>query len=481
MTTAAEWSQHAARASQSGRVDEAIAAWHRAVSIDPRRADDWFNLAYFLRVSRRFPEASAAYGEALRYGVARPEEAYVNRAVILSEHLDRPGEAIEALQAALAVEPTFLPALLNLGNLLEDHGDSEAARAAYERALAVDPVNGRALARRAAILVHTGDVSRAIDQLRPLSARVSLDPVDHAEINFALGQALDAAQDYDAAWIAFTDANRSAAAAMPAATRYDPAAHERYIAALKRQFPLPVRAEPSERGASLFVCGMFRSGSTLAEQMLGRHAAITPGGELDFIPALVAGALHPYPTTLARADRRALTAVRNAYLDARDQLHPRARLVTDKRPDNFLHLGLITAIMPDAQVIHTVRDPRDTILSVFFQYFDNSVSYSNDLTQIAHWFRNYQSLMRFWQERLSIPIHQVDYDRLVHDPRAEIDAVLTSLGLPWDEQCLAPERANNLVRTASVWQVRASLHTRSSKRWQNYARHLAPLEDLLPV
>src|SRR5687768_5684856 len=121
---------------------------------------------------------------------------------------------------------------------------------------------------------------------------------------------------------------------------------------------------------------MFRSGSTLVEQLLGRHPAVTPGGELEFIPALIAEDLQPYPASLAELSPKRAAELREKYLAQLDALHPGAKHVTDKRPDNFLHIGLIKTLFPGARIVHTARNPLDNLLSVYFLYFARSVSYS---------------------------------------------------------------------------------------------------------
>jgi hypothetical protein len=216
---------------------------------------------------------------------------------------------------------------------------------------------------------------------------------------------------------------------------------------------------------------MFRSGSTLAEQILGRHSAVTVGGELEFIPALIRDRLPRYPLVDApAADLRA-----SYQADLARALGTPAGLVTDKRCDNVLHIGLIKTIFPDARIIHTFRQPLDNFLSVYFLHFDHSISYGLDLDDIAHWYDGYRRLMAHWRALYPESIHDLDYDATVADPRAAIAPLLDFCGLPWEDACLASHAATNAVRTGSVWQVRQPLHARSSGRWRNYEAELGDL------
>ena len=154
-------------------------------------------------------------------------------------------------------------------------------------------------------------------------------------------------------------------------------------------------------------------------------------------------------------------------------------LVTDKRPDNFLHIGLAKALFPDARIVHTVREPLDNLLSLWFLHLDPAMAYALDLEDAAHWHGQYRRLMAHWKALWPGDVFDLDYDALVADLRPNVAALLDFLGLGWDEKCLAFHAADNVVKTASAWQVREPLYRRSSGRWRHYARHLGPLRAAL--
>ena len=296
---------------------------------------------------------------------------------------------------------------------------------------------------------------------------------DEAEISFALASALDATGNYEEAFRVLRRANAaSRAGASPRPPRYDRAAQEALVDALIRTFPL--RARPAARNAAspIFICGMFRSGSTLTEQTLARHSRVTAGGELETIPALVQMRLQPYPESLSSAPATLLDELRATYVSELHSLFPTADLVTDKRPDNFLHIGLIKTLFPEARIVHTRRNPLDNILSVYFLHFDASISYGLDLADIAHWYREYRRLMRHWHALYGSDIHDLDYDALVASPRRVLAELLDFCGLEWEDGCLSLDAKPGAVRTGSVWQVRQGIHGRSSGRWRHYERHL---------
>jgi len=136
-------------------------------------------------------------------------------------------------------------------------------------------------------------------------------------------------------------------------------------------------------------------------------------------------------------------------------------------------------MFPAAKIIHTVRNPLDNLLSLYFLHLDPNSAYALDLADAAHWYGQYQRLMRHWAERYPDDILSVDYDVLVQDPEPVVRKVLEFLGLNWEGGVLDFAPTKRAVKTASVWQVREPLYTRSSGRWRNYEKHLEPLRSAL--
>ena len=455
--------REASRLRTLGKVDEAIAAYERLLAAKPDLADSWYNLGWLQRKARRFEAALDSYARALALGIREPEEVHLNRAVILSDHLHRPEEAARELDAAILGNPNYVPALLNLGNLREDLGDADGAREAYAKALAADPRSSLALARLAG-LSHAPELDGALAQrLRVAIAGAS--PEEQADLGFALAGLLDAAGRYDEAFDAAQAAN--AASRQATGATYDRGEQERLVDRLISAFPTP--AAGAQVSPAVFVCGMFRSGSTLVEQILGAHGAVTAGGELDLIPALAAQ-IDGYPDSVAAAGSARLEQWRRFYAAG---LPPHdGPLLTDKRPDNFLHIGLIKTLFPDAKIVHTRRNPLDNLVSLYFLHLDPGMAHALDLEDSAHWHAQYERLMAHWKSLYPDDIFDVDYDALVREPTAVVEGLLAFLGLRWEDGLLEFHRGTAPVKTASVWQVRQPLHARSSGRWRNYQRQL---------
>lgn len=483
--------QHASQLHRQGRLVEAIETFRRALALQPDASDGWYELGYALRADGRFEDALSAYARALELGVRNPEEVHVNRGVIFSDHLRQDDEAARELHAALALAPGYLPALLNLGNLHEERGEREQALACYTRAIegaaSADPAQQEyrleALARSAKLRPARSLDDPLIGQLRDAtSAPVSR--VVRANLFYALGQTYERLGDFDQAFEAFAKANRWLL--REPGRRYDPARTERFMDALIGtfdSFDASVPRRIHDRAEPLFICGMFRSGSTLIEQVLAAHPQVTAGGELDYLRRLAFSRLMPFPQAMATPDPARDAALAEEYLAHLDLVFPDAgdsAYITDKRPDNFVLIGLIKRLFPSARIIHTVRNPLDTGLSIFMQHLNLQVAgYAADLGDIGHYYGQYQRLMGHWKSLYGDSILEFDYDAFVRDPRPSLERLFAFLELPFDERCLQFHAAGGTVKTASYWQVRQPLHANASGRWQHYAKHLAPLRRSL--
>ncbi len=466
-----------------GRLLEAIDAYQRLLTRWPERPSHWYNLAVLQRKTGEFEKALASYQQALDRGIERPEEVHLNRGVIYSDYLRHYAAAERELSAALQLNPAYIPALLNLGNLHEDLGRRDQALAAYDNVIALDPNSSSALARCANLRKTSAAGDPLIGRLERAIAEPNAGPADRADLGFALGRLLDLAGSYAAAFRAYVAANRdSRASAPPGSVVYDRATEEQFIDRIIGALPTPRRGSaPSMAGpAPVFICGMFRSGSTLIEQVLARHPGVQAGGELEFIPRTAHETLAPFPESLATVSPQRLEAIATRYRELLAQFFPGATLVTDKRPDNFVYIGLIKTLFPDAKIVHTTRDPLDNCLSIFFLHLDHRMNYALDLNDTAHHYLQYVRLMNHWKALYGADIIDIHYDSFVREPRPLAERLLDFLGLEWDDRCLVAEvAAGAAIKTASVWQVREPLYLTSSGRARHYERELEDLRAYL--
>jgi tetratricopeptide (TPR) repeat protein len=468
---------------RENRVPEAIDAYQRVLARWPDLADCWFNLAVLQRRGRRLADALGSYQKALDAGLSRPEEAHLNRGVIYTDYLGDHAAAERELVQSLLLNPAFVPALLNLATLYEDLGRRPDARALYDRILKLDPRCFEALARFANLQPPAAAAQLVGEQIKRALVDPAVSAAERASLGFALGRILDGVGKYAAAFQAYEAANCASRASVNAqVSHYDRARHHAFVdRIIATGIPnLRPQSAASMRPRPIFVCGMFRSGSTLTEQLLASRPGVAAGGELDFLPYLVSGELSPYPESLAALLPERLTAIAAGYLAQLEQVAAGALYVIDKRPDNFLLIGLIKTLFPEAPIVHTIRNPLDNCLSIYFLHLDQQMSYALDLMDIGHYFREYRRLMRHWKSRYPKDIFDLDYDALVAEPQPTLRRLFDFLGLHWDgkvpQTISLPSRS---IKTASVWQAREPLYRHSSGRARHYRRELLALHDYL--
>jgi tetratricopeptide (TPR) repeat protein len=423
-----------------------------------------YNFAWYLARDGQFEPSIRMYRQALDLGIDQPEEVHLNMANIYMDHLVDNEKARSEFQKALDIDPLYFGAWHNLGNLAEQMGDREQAAACFEKCLAIDPGNESALARLA-------DTHRFREKEDPLFARLAekAGASNNSDLHFALGSACNQLADFDQAWSHFTRANDLDRGHMPAYSRERTEKLFRQIASMSnREWLDQFKGESHE---PVFICGMFRTGSTLLEQVLNAHPAFTAGGESEFFPRLVLGEFLDYPKGLDEVTSDEVESWRKRHAEYSHRITGGTTRLTDKRPDNFLNMGLIKAVLPSARFIVTHRDWRDVALSVFSTRLGASQNYSTSLEDIRHYMGQQDGLLEHWKSLLGDDLVQVSYEDLVQSPREVMGQVLDFLGAKWDERCLSFDQQDATVKTASVWQVRETFHTRSIGRWKNYQRH----------
>ena len=461
-----------------GRNAQAVTCYQAYLKKNPRAANGHFNLARAQKNNGQYEEALTSYQKALTLEISEPEEVYSNMSVIHAE-LHRDAEALAALEQALSLNPQYVPALHNIAARYEDRGAMKKAEAYFKRALAVDPEHYLSLARLAGVKRYQSSAEPLVRRLQSLAVDDRLERVARLDINHALAKVMNDLGEYDQAFAACQRANEVFKDMLPA---YDPLAHEASISKIIETFNKDWFASltPVSTAEPLFICGMFRSGSTLAEQILAAHPQVTAGGELEYFVSLAAGALQPFPQSIGSASVATLKALADDYLALLEASFPGAGTISDKRPDNFLYLGLIKTLFPRARIVHTQRNPLDNCLSVYFAQLGPTMNYATDLSAIAHYYRQQQRLMAHWQALFGGTIFELCYDDLVATPKPIVAELLRFCGLDDNAACLDFHQLRNTVNTASAWQVRQPLYRQSSGRWRLYQQHLGELCDAFP-
>lgn len=249
----------------------------------------------------------------------------------------------------------------------------------------------------------------------------------------------------------------------------------------KTQFARPDPARDAAGPKPIFIVGMPRSGTTLTERIIGAHDDVVAVGETGDLARALSLVVGPglISEQIGRLTDKAIGEIRKLYLEAMRGYAPDARFVANKTPANFLRVGLIRLIFPDAPVIHCQRNPLAVTLSIYTTPFANAIRYADDLDDLAAYYRGYEKLMAIFGETDGEEqIFDLSYEALVNDPEAEAPRLLAHCGLEWQAKCLEFYRSEKAAKTASLMQVRRPINSDAVDKWQRFAPYIGPLAGL---
>lgn len=367
----------------------------------------------------------------------------------------------------------------NLGVQLRELGRFQAARECFERAIAIDPLDGRA--HRYLIEMQDAgqpDLIAHVETLRRLLVDDRIDAADRIEMHFALGDAFDRLGAYDDAFAQLRRGN----AMRRQMLAYDEERERAHFALLQQMFDRTILqlASAGPRDARpVFVIGMPRSGTTLVESLLAPHPQVRALGELTAFERAFS-AIDPISASPRDHDRflaqlrAAVRGVGERYVREIDTLAGASLRTVDKMPANFRFAVPIHAALPSAKIIHVRRDPLDTCFSCYATNFFEGQAFAYDVAELARYYALYESHMEYVRRLLPSGVMlEIEYEQLVADTEAAARTILAHCDLDWDTRVLSYWQHERPVRTASVMQVRRPIYRSSIARARRYPEFCA--------
>ena len=496
----------------AGRLGDAEVVLATALKQRPAFPEAWLNLGNVMSALGRDPEAAECYTRALKLKPAFPE-AHNNLAIVelrlgrpalalqgarqalklrptmaeasqtealALDALGRPDEAIAVAQEAIRRRPRVASAHYDLGSIELHYGRLDDAAAHFREAIALEPGRGEWHRMLSEIVRHTARDAEVEAMQRACDDPATRDS-ERQHFAFGLGKALADLGEHEKSFDYIASGNRLRRQRI----NYASGESDARFADIKAAFtPELFAARPGVGDPDptpIFVLGMPRSGTTLVEQVIASHPDVYGGGEFTLLNQLAAslgtgsGPLR-FVEALPRLADADLAALGARYVHDLRGRSANLRFITDKTPGNFLLVGLIKLILPNATVIHCRRDPVDTCVSIYKTYFGaEGLRYAYDLGELGHYYRLYADLMDHWHAVLPGFVHDVDYERLVADFDAEAPKILAACGLDWREECRNFTSTNRPVHTASSVQVRQPIYRSSVGYAARYGDRIAPL------
>lgn len=467
------------------RPEEAEATLRRSLAIETRNGKTLLYLAAVLLDREQPDEAANLLDLALALDPASHDiPNLMGRVAFLRGDIDA---ALHHYRRALELKPDLADALNNMGNALKDLGRLDEARSAYREALAIDPDATGIYVNYADSVKFARDDPYVTTMEAMRAGHGRLSDADRLRLDFALAKAYADLKDHERSFAHLLSGN----ALKRTQIRYDEASALAFFDRIESVFTPELVAEMATLGGEpsavpIFILGMPRSGTTLVEQILASHPQVFGAGELKTFSAVM-NEVHgtdgnpiPYPDFVPALDANSLAQIGTRYLAEIRKRAPAAPHITDKMPSNYYFAGLIHLALPNARIIHTVRDPVDTCLSCFSKLFSDEQNHTYDLGEIGRYHRRYQALMVHWRRVLPPGrILDVRYEDVVDDLEGEARRLVAHCGLDWDARCLAFHKTERPVRTASATQVRQPIYRSAVGRGRAYEDFLGPLRAAL--
>lgn len=462
--------------------DAALACFTQALQMRPDYPEAFLGLARICQEKEQLPEAEKHALHSIELAPEKPE-GYSMLATIYM-HMNHHQQAEENFEQALNIDPQLVSAMLGKGNLYMAEGRLTDAEALFNQTLLTKPNDLGARFHLSQVKkVQIGDENMraliaASDKLDEISERKA------TQLHYALGKCYDDIGDPDNAFPHFLEGARLKRKQIT----YEPAANTTLFDEVISVFDAAMIERLSGHGCDdalpLFVLGMPRSGTTLTEQIITSHPDVHGGGELHELLSIAHSQTgsnsNEFPSNLKGLKAEHISAWGKKYISQLREYAPAARRITDKMPTNFLMLGLIHLMLPNAKIIHISRHPLDTCLSCFTRLFNKGQEQTYDLAELGRYYVNYTRIMAHWKEVLpKNTFLDVRYEALVTDNEAQARRLIEFCGLEWNEACLQSHKTKRPILTASVTQVREPIYTSSLERWRPYESYLKPLIDEL--
>lgn len=472
-------------ASRLGHQEDAEDTLARCVALAPDALDPLFSYALVLHAQLKVHAALAVLDRLLADAPEEPKLLFLaTTCAILAGDVQRAADHAAKLIAVIPEQPNVW---LCRGQILRMTGRAAEAVADFRHALCLNPGLGEAW-WFLADLKTTRFTDADIDLMRYHAENAALNTASRVHLHYALGKALEDREDWPGSFAQYA----RGASLHRAGIVYDADRNTAAIQTTISQQNAPFFAARAEGGhpsdAPIFIVGLPRAGSTLVEQILGRHPQVEATMELPDLVHIASalgragrkGTGPDYFQALSGLDAPARHALGADYLAcAARYRHLDRPHFTDKLPANYLNVGLIRLILPRARIIDVRRQPMAACFANFKQHFASGQEFTYALGELGRHFLDYATLIDHWDTVLPGFVHRVSYEDLVADPEREIRRLLDFCGLDFSPACLHHWEGGGVVMTHSSEQVRAPIFSSSVDRWRNYAPWLGELEDAL--
>ena len=441
------------------------------------------NPAYYFEISSNFFKIKE-YNLAIKFysKVIELEPAfddiYLNIAICYQQ-INNYEKAKEFLFKELKQHPDNYLTYFNLGNIYREMGDFEKAYQNYLTAIKLNPSHAESY-RGITIIKKIDLQDTLLINLEKIKKEFenNNDGESLLSASYALSKIYEDNKKYKESFESFSLANSLRRKQISYSTKNTKKQFKMIKELFTKNFISNLQGLNNLGEKAIFILGMPRSGTTLAEQVISRHPDISSGGELTFLQSIIKKKFPKPDYDLFSKDvennlKDLSVTIGNEYIAALDTIDNRLK-VTDKLPFNFIFIGFIKACLPKAKIIHCIRNSKDICISILKNYFPlDDVGFAHNEKEIVEYYSEYKNLMSYWKSIFGNEIYDLQYEKLVSDSENEIKKLIDYLDLDWNEECLNQASNKNIIKTISTVQARQPIYKSSVNLWENYADFLS--------
>jgi tetratricopeptide (TPR) repeat protein len=453
----------------------------RVLEIDPTFSLAWDNLAKLFRVQNKLSKSIPAFENLIKLD-PNNFEALVSLGTIYIK-LSKYHQGINLYEKSLTIKPENPRVYLSLGHALKTIGQREKSEIAYHNAIKFYPFSGEAYWSLANLKTYKFS-KKEISNMK-LAINKNIHPNEQIQMHFALAKALESNNQFEDSFNHYKEGNWLQRKQIKYNSEEYKLSIDDLITFFKSNKDIFKSRANIKNDDPIFILGLPRSGSTLIEQILSSHSLIDGTQELPNIMAIsrdikLIDPNNGYPNNLMDIDTSSFNDFGQKYIDETRWARSSKPFFIDKMPNNFVHIGLIKLILPNAKIIDARRNPMDACFSCFKQYFAKGQHFTYDLDDIARYYKDYLRLMDFWNELFPREIFTINYEDIINNPNKKIRELLNFCNVEFENSCLDFHKSKRPVKTASSEQVRQPMYKTGLDYWKNYRNNLDILINHFP-
>lgn len=453
----------------------------RVLEIDPTFSLAWDNLAKLFRVQNKLSKSIPAFENLIKLDPYN-FEALVSLGTIYIK-LSKYHQGINLYEKSLTIKPENPRVYLSLGHALKTIGQREKSEIAYHNAIKFYPFSGEAYWSLANLKTYKFS-KKEISNMK-LAINKNIHPNEQIQMHFALAKALESNNQFEDSFNHYKEGNWLQRKQIKYNSEEYKLSIDDVITFFKSNKDIFKSRANIKNDDPIFILGLPRSGSTLIEQILSSHSLIDGTQELPNIMAIsrdikLIDPNNGYPNNLMDIDTSSFNDFGQKYIDETRWARSSKPFFIDKMPNNFVHIGLIKLILPNAKIIDARRNPMDACFSCFKQYFAKGQHFTYDLDDIARYYKDYLRLMDFWNELFPREIFTINYEDIINNPNKKIRELLNFCNVEFENSCLDFYKSKRPVKTASSEQVRQPMYKTGLDYWKNYRNNLDILINHFP-